>query len=128
MKIYHTYGGQYPIKGRVFQIGTVVLELDNGIILCCGNFNIPRNQEMLVYIYFPNKKIWEKGYMKNKYTEMIWDYYRRNKKKLTSKPLYKKKPVEKSKKNNKGMSQVKIPDSVRWSMTHPLQGGGVSPR
>lgn len=101
MKIYHTYGGQYPIKGRVFQIGTVVLELDNGIILCCGNFNIPRNQEMLVYIYFPNKKIWEKGYMKNKYTEMIWDYYRRNKKKLTSKPLYKKKPVEKSKRTTK---------------------------
>lgn len=128
MKIYHTYGGQYPIQGRVFQIGSVVLELDNGIILCCGNFNISRNQEMLVYIYFPNKKIWEKGYMKNKYTEMIWDYYRKNKKKLISKPLYKKMPVKKTKKNNKGMRPVKIPDSVRWSMTHPLQGGGVSPR
>ena len=40
MKIYHTYGGQYPIKGRVFQIGTVVLELDNGIILCLSLIHI----------------------------------------------------------------------------------------
>lgn len=64
MKIYHTYGGQYPIKGRVFQIGTVVLELDNGIILCCGNFNIPRNQEMLVYIYFLIKNMGKRLYEK----------------------------------------------------------------
>lgn len=81
-----------------------------------------------MFIFISLIKNMGKRLYENKYTEMIWDYYRRNKKKLTSKPLYKKKPVEKSKKNNKGMSPVKIPDSVRWSMTHPLQGGGVSPR
>lgn len=53
MKIYHTYGGQYPIKGRVFQIGTVVLELDNGIILCCGNFNIPKESRNACLYLFP---------------------------------------------------------------------------
>lgn len=128
MKIYHTYGGQYPIKGKEFQMGTVVLELDNGTIICSSNFNVPRTQEIVVHIYLPDKKVWKKGCMKNKYTEMLWTYYRNNKKKLKSKPLYKKSHVKKSKKNNKGTRPVKIPDSVRWSMTHPLQGGGVSPR
>ena len=64
--------------------------------------------------------------MKNEYTEFMWDYYRRNKKKINPKVKHKKRYSHKE--NKHGTQPVKIQESVRWAIQHPYQGGGVSPR
>lgn len=65
--------------------------------------------------------------MKNEYTEIMWDYYRRNKKKLNPKVKHKKRYSHKE--NKHGTQPVTIPESVRWAaIQHPYQGGGVSPK
>lgn len=60
MNIYHDYGGEYPIHGKVFPIGTVVLELDTGMIICCNEFNVSRSEKLSVYVYLPAKKMGKK--------------------------------------------------------------------
>jgi len=126
IKIYHTLGGQYLIHGKEFPKGTVVLQTDNGIGLFCTNFNTARSREILVVIYNPIKKKWARCMMKNEYTEFMWDYYRRNKKKINPKVKHKKRYSHKE--NKHGTQPVKIPESVRWAIQHPYQGGGVSPK
>ena len=64
--------------------------------------------------------------MKNEYTEFMWEYYRRNKKKINPKVKHKKRCSHNE--NKHGTQSVKIPESVRWAMQHPYQGGGVSPK
>lgn len=64
--------------------------------------------------------------MKNEYTELMWNYYKKNKKKIKPKIRQKKHYVHEA--NKKGTKPVAIPDSVRWAAKHPYQGGGVSPR
>lgn len=127
MKIYHTLGGSYLVHGREFPMGTVILETDNGISVACCRFSTPRDADLPVWVYIPSKKRWHKGVMKNQYTDMLWNYYRKNKKKIIPKHIYKKK-CKKLKKTNKGTKSIVIPDSVRWAVMHPYQGGGVSPK
>ena len=85
IKIYHTLGGQYLIHGKEFPKGTVVLQMENGTELFCRNFNTARSRKLFVMIYNPVKKNWNRCMMKNKYTELMWDYYRKNKKKINPK-------------------------------------------
>ena len=54
----------------------------------------------------------------------MWDYY---KKKVKPKRKHKKRFTRRKEKKH-GTQPVKIPESVRWAMQHPYQGGGVSPR
>ncbi len=124
IKVYHTLGGQYLIHDKEFPMGTVVLKMDNGIELFCKNFNIPRSEKMLVTVYNPIKNKWIRCKMKNEYTEIMWDYY---KKKVKPKRKHKKRFTRRKEKKH-GTQPVKIPESVRWAMQHPYQGGGVSPR
>lgn len=126
IKIYHTLGGQYLIHGREFPKGTVVLQLKNGTEFFCSSFNTARSRDLLVLVYDSHKKNWKRVMMKNEYTELMWDYYRKNKKKIKTKEKNKKHYVHKE--NKKGTKPVAIPDSVRWAAKHPYQGGGVSPR
>ena len=56
----------------------------------------------------------------------MWDYYRRNKKKINPKVKYKKRYSHKE--NKHGTQPVKITESVRWAIQHPYEGGGMSPR
>ena len=120
-------GGQYLIHDKEFPMGTVVLQMDNGIELFCKNFNIPRSEKILVTVYNPIKKKWIRCKMKNEYTEIMWDYYKKNKKKIKRKSKHKKIYTRRKEKKH-GTQPVKIPESVRWAMQHPYQGGGVSPR
>ena len=73
-----------------------------------------------------NKKTWVQGEMKNKYTDLMWDYYKKNEEKINPKRIFKK--HYQHKKNKHGTKRVTVPKSVQWSMKHPFQGGGVSPR
>lgn len=127
MKLSHTLGGQYLIHGKEFPIYTIVLRLDNGVELYCKKSNFySKDRKLLVLIYSPDKKTWFRCKMKNEYTDLMWDYYKKNEKKFNPKIPPKKK--HRTKENNHGTRPVSIPKSVRWSMEHPFQGGGVSPR
>ena len=123
MNIYHYYGGEYPIRGKIFPVGTVVLELDNGVILCCNKFNVPRSEKLSVYVYLPSKKRWGKSMLKNVYTEIMWDYFRKHKSKISPK-----KKISSSNIKSFTTRQVSLPRNAGWSMTHPFQGGGFSAR
>jgi hypothetical protein len=63
--------------------------------------------------------------MKNEYTELMWQYYREHNKKKRS---HHKKKHQSYNTKVKGSKTVKIPNSVKWAMQHPFQGGGCSPR
>ena len=77
MRIYHTLGGQYLIHDREFSIGTIVLHLDNGIEIFCNKSNFySKKHNLHVLLYLPDKKTWVQGEMKNKYTDLMWDYYK----------------------------------------------------
>jgi hypothetical protein len=127
VRIYQTLGGGYLIHGREFPMGTVVLQLDNGVELYCSNFNTPRKYDLQVLVYIPHEKKWLRCMMKNEYTEQMWQYYRKCSRKKRSHYNSKKKHQSNNKKVN-GSKRVKVPDSVRWAMQHPFQGGGCSPR
>lgn len=128
MRLYHTLGGQYLIHGKEFPKGTVVLQTDDGIEVFCRNFNnTARSRELLVHVYNPINKKWIRCMMKNAYTELMWNYYKKNKKKIDPRMRYPKK--NSYKKNKEGTrAAVAVPDSVRWAIQHPYQGGGISPK
>lgn len=126
MKIYHTVGGQYLIHGHQFLMGTVILELDNGYIIACERFNSKRTQDLFVRVYYPSNKKWVKCYLKNRYTDLMWEYYSKNKKRIVPKKSYKKKQVQNKIKS--GTKKKNIPKSVMWAASHPFQGGGMTPR
>ena len=56
----------------------------------------------------------------------MYDYFRKNKNKIEPKKIPKK--HHHTKENKHGSKRITIPKSVRWSMEHPFQGGGISPR
>lgn len=90
MRIYHTLGGQYLIHDREFSIGTVVLHLDNGIEIFCNKSNFySKKHNLHVLLYLPDKKTWVQGEMKNKYTDLMWDYYKKNEEKINPKRIFK---------------------------------------
>lgn len=127
MKLYHTLGGQYLIHGKEFPKGTIVLCLDNGVELYCDKSNFHNTQsKFLIKIYTPDEKTWYRCKMKNEYTDLMYDYFRKNKNKIEPKKIPKK--HHHTKENTHGTKRVTIPKSVRWSMEHPFQGGGISPR
>ena len=133
MKLSRTLGGcDNMIHGRAFPMNSVILQLDNGKELVCCDFHHPRSEPLELFCYLPDEKEWVKTYAKNKYTEIMWDYYRKfSRKQKKSHSNYMKssiKHVKSSSKKEKGTRPVKIPSSVSWAMTHPLQGGRVSPR
>lgn len=126
MQLYHLLGGCDKIlHGREFPKDTVVLKLDNGMELVCCNFHHSRKEKLELYVWIPVEKKWVKTYEKNEYTEMMWEHYRKVKRKQQT---YQKKHVKSSAKKTKGTKLVKVPNSVSWAMAHPFQGGGVSPR
>jgi hypothetical protein len=90
MNIYHTLGGQYLIHGREFPINTVVLILDNGVELFCCNFNMTKDKKIIVTVYNPASKQWVKCKLRNNYTKVMWEYYKKNIKKRNHTKKYKK--------------------------------------
>lgn len=91
MKLYHTLGGQYLIHGKEFPKGTIDLCLDNGVELYCDKSNFHNTKsKFLVKIYSPTKKIWCRCKIKNEYTDLMYNYYQKNKTKIEPKKIPKK--------------------------------------
>ena len=84
MKIYQTLG-QYPVHGKVLPMYSVVLRLDdNKTEIICTHFNTPRKYKLNVIIYDCVMKTWTQCKVRNKYTEIMWNYYRQTQRKSGS--------------------------------------------
>lgn len=82
-KAYHTE----TIHEKRFPANTIVLTLDNKTKLLCWKFNHSRKQKLELYVWLPIEKKWVITYARNRYTEIIWDYYREHQKKKDSKHI-----------------------------------------
>ena len=69
------------IKGKEMPMSSIVLRLDNKIILVCSKFNHSRKQNLELLVWLPAQNKWVRTYAKNEYTEMMWDYYRKHQQK-----------------------------------------------
>lgn len=70
-----------PIQDKNFRMGTVVLELDNGVILTCHNFRRNRNGDLKLLAWVPLAEKWMYVYANNKF-KMRWLHVTRNPQKV----------------------------------------------
>lgn len=75
------------IKGKEIPMNSIVLRLDNKMILVCSKFNHSRKQNLELLIWLPTENKWMRAYAKNEYTEMMWDYYRKHQQKRKNKHI-----------------------------------------
>ena len=69
------------IKGKEMPMNSIVLRLDNKVILVCSKFNHSRKKNLELLVWLPTQNKWVRTYAKNEYTEMMWDYYRKHQQK-----------------------------------------------
>lgn len=74
MKIRKTLSAEL-VHDKEFAMGSIVLELDNKIILVCNDFHHSRKQKVKLIVWLPSERKWVKAYEKNSLTEIMWDYY-----------------------------------------------------
>lgn len=88
MKLSHTLGGcTNTIHDKYFPTNAIILTLNNGMQLVCHKFNHSRKYKLELLVWIPIEKKWVKTYDKNGYTEMMWNYYLRNRKKRNDKHI-----------------------------------------
>ena len=83
MKLYKALNSEL-LQDKVFRMGSIILELDNGCILVASDFHHSRKLGLIVRAYSPTSKekdkwVWVR--LKNQYSEMMWNYYRRHQQK-----------------------------------------------
>lgn len=76
MKLRKIYMPGEVINGKEFGMNTIMLTLDNGIILSSTDFHHKRKLPLICNCYFPAQDKWVKMYVKNQYTEIMWNFYR----------------------------------------------------
>ena len=74
MRIYSMCGTDF-IKGKVFPMGAVVVELDNKVKLVSLKFNQPCTEKLFTYVWNPATKKWGTALMQNEYSRMMWRFY-----------------------------------------------------
>lgn len=67
-----------PIQDKNFRMGTVVLELDNGVILTCHNFRRNRNGDLKLLAWVPLAEKWMYVYANNKFTDAMVACYQKS--------------------------------------------------
>ena len=82
------------IKGKEMPMNSIVLRLDNKAILVCSKFNHSRKQNLELLVWLPAQNKWVRTYVKNEYTEMIWNYYRKHQQKRKKKHINYEKMME----------------------------------
>ena len=86
MQIYRTHGREI-VHDREFPTGTIILTLDNKIQLVCWNFKQSCKRDLKIYVWLPTENTWVMTYEKNRYTEIMWECYRRTQKKQSKKHI-----------------------------------------
>nr|DAG52804.1 MAG TPA: hypothetical protein [Caudoviricetes sp.] len=69
------------LHNKEFAMGSIILELNNKCMLVSTDFHHKRKYALKVYVWLPNEEKWVRTYTKNKYTEKMWDYYRKHQQK-----------------------------------------------
>ena len=69
------------LHNKEFAMNSIIMELDNKCILVSADFHHKRKYTLKVYVWLPDEKKWVYTYVKNQYTEMMWDYYRKHQQK-----------------------------------------------
>lgn len=77
MKIHKALNTEY-IHNREFHMNSIILTLDNRMILVCNDFNHSRKDKVKLTVWLSDKKKWVYTYAKNEYTEIMWDYFHAN--------------------------------------------------
>lgn len=91
------------IHNREFRSGNVILKLDNGVILATSDFAHKRTQKIELMCYLPSQKKWVKTYDKNALTELMWNCYRKHKKRNRKKSIgYYKNMMKHERKHKRG--------------------------
>lgn len=85
MKLRKIYMPGEIVKGKEFCMNTIMLKLDNGIILTSTDFHHKRKLPLICNCYLPAQDKWIKMYAKNQYTETMWNFYRQKKVKADKK-------------------------------------------
>lgn len=68
------------IHNKEFAIGSIILELDNKLVLVSTDFHHTRKRPIKMWAWLPDERKWVKAYLKNQYTEIMWNYYRKHQK------------------------------------------------
>lgn len=61
------------LHGKQFPVGTIIMQLDNKTEIAISNFHF-QNGKLEVFCYQPFGK-WEKIFLRNGYTKIMYDYY-----------------------------------------------------
>lgn len=101
MQIYKALNTEL-IHNKEFRMGSIILQLDNKMILVCNKFNHSRKYDLELIVWLPIEKKWVRTYAKNKYTEIMWDYYRKHQQKRKKKHINYEKMMEHDRKHKGG--------------------------
>ena len=83
MQIYKTLYREI-IHEKEFPMGSIILTLDNNTQLVCNQFHLHEGN-LELYVWLPIEKKWVITYARNRYTKIMFDYYRRTQKKKRGK-------------------------------------------
>lgn len=88
MKIHRIYSllGTGYIHNKEFIMDSVVLCLENGVEIVCSDFQKSSKSKLFVTIWNPQSKKWGTALMRNKYSQIMWDFYRSKHKKHKASP------------------------------------------
>lgn len=70
------------IHGKQFSVDTIILRLNNKMIIACSNFHFIKG-ELEIFIYKPFGK-WKREFARNQYTKIIYEYFCKGKEKHIS--------------------------------------------
>lgn len=74
MQIYKALNTEI-LHNKEFRMGSIILQLDNKMILVCNKFNHSRKYNLELTVWLPDEKRWVRTHTKNAYTELMWDYF-----------------------------------------------------
>lgn len=74
MQIYKALNTEV-LHNKEFRMDSIILQLDNKMILVCNKFNHSRKYNLELTVWLPTENKWVRTYTKNKYTEIMWDYF-----------------------------------------------------
>lgn len=76
MKLRKIYMPSEVIKGKTFPLNTVMITLNTGVIITSTDFHHKRTKPLLCNCYLPKTNQWIICYVKNEFTEAMWNFYR----------------------------------------------------
>lgn len=80
MRIYKALNTE-TLHNKSFRMDSIIMELNNKVVLVCDNFRHSRKENLRLTIWLPWEGRWIRVYARNEYTEAMWDYYRKHQRK-----------------------------------------------